>query len=212
MERSVSSGVGLIPLQKTCDERHGVLQREGSLFGLIQLVRRRVLRDGEYALDVLLHAGAGGGAGVPQGTGFRFQPLLQDHVAAGVEQFPEDLLAGLGVCQQKLEKIALGDHGHLGKLAAAQSDDLRDGGGDLPGLGDDGAVGQMKLRLPLFGWWFRRRGGRGAHIPGCAERYSTTGRRRTPAPQRWAFPQRRIWIGTWTGPGRRRWARRRGRR
>ena len=64
-----------------------------------------------------------------------------------MEQLPEDLLAGLGVCQQQLEKVTLGDHGHLGKLAAAQAQDLRNGGGDLPGFGDDAAVGQMQLCL-----------------------------------------------------------------
>ena len=140
-------GIGLVLGQKALNERHGLHKGKISLLGLLQRIFQWVLRLGENALDVLLHAGARGGAGVPQSAGFRFQPLLQDHVAAGVEQLPEDLLAGLGVCQQQLEKVALGDHGHLGKLAAAQTQDLGNGGGDLPGFGDDAAVRQMQLRL-----------------------------------------------------------------
>ena len=140
-------GVGLVLGQKALDERHSLRKGKGPLLGLPQGIAQRVLRLGENALNVLLHAGACGRAGVPQSAGFRFQPLLQDHIAAGVEQLPEDLLTGLGVCQQQLEKVTLGDHGHLGKLAAAQAQDLRNGGGDLPGFGDDAAVGQMQLRL-----------------------------------------------------------------
>ena len=63
------------------------------------------------------------------------QLFLQGLIAAGAEQVAENLAPLLRFCMQQFQKGALGDHSHLGKLAAVQPRQSHDGPRHLPGLG-----------------------------------------------------------------------------
>ncbi len=63
---------------------------------------------------------------VPDASCIVLQPVLQEHIHPGVEQFPENPLALLGVGLQQVTEVALGNHGHLCKLFPGQSDDFPD--------------------------------------------------------------------------------------
>ena len=69
-----------------------------------------------------------------------------------MEDAPENLLPVLGIRQQQLQEIALGDHGYLGKLLPVQAQNLPDGGVHLLRLGEDVAVGEGQTGIGgLFG-------------------------------------------------------------
>ena len=61
----------------------------------------------------------------------RPESVLQLLVVFGMKNIAEDPLAGLGVGQQELEEVALGNHGDLGKLVLVDPQQVRDIGGDL---------------------------------------------------------------------------------
>ena len=84
--------------------------------------------------------------GPPAGLGL--EPLLQDLVAPGAEQLPENLAAFLGFGVEELEERPLGDHGHLGKLTPVQARQLRHSPGHLPAFRHRGAaVKKSQLRV-----------------------------------------------------------------
>ena len=51
-----------------------------------------------------------------------------------MENIPEDRLPLLGIGKKQLQEIALGDHGHLGKLLPVKTQNIPDGGVDFLGL------------------------------------------------------------------------------
>ena len=80
------------------------------------------------------------------------EPLLELHIQAGMEDVPENLLPLLGFCQQQLQEISLGNHGHLGKLFPVQTQNLPDCRVDFPGFGDGCFAGTQQGRSGgLFG-------------------------------------------------------------
>ena len=78
--------------------------------------------------------------------GLLAQLVLEFHIQIGVEDIPEDLLTLLGICQQQLQEIALGDHGNLGKLLPVKTQNLPDGAVDFLGLRYQMAVGASQGR------------------------------------------------------------------
>ena len=79
--------------------------------------------------------------------GLVLQSVLKDAVGAGMEQLAEDRLPVLRVGQQQLQKVALGDHGDLGKLVPVQTQQ----GLQLPRhilrFGHGSAVRELQLRI-----------------------------------------------------------------
>ena len=128
---------------------HGLLEGQLPRLGLLQLGLGQVILLTDDAADVLLHTGPGSLTVSLELSRFALHSFLEHHIVPGLEDLPEDLLAAPGVRQQQLEEIPLGDHGDLGKLAAAQADDPDDLSVHLPGLGHQAAVreGQLRVRL-----------------------------------------------------------------
>ena len=139
--------LGLVLLNQLSEQFLGIL--EGQFPGLRSLKLRTegVLHRADGAGNVLPDAGPGCFTGLLQGGRPLLYPVLKRHIEPGFENLPENLLPAFGVCQQQLEKIPLGYHGDLGKLAAVQPDDSVDLPGNLPALGDQPAVRQAKLGI-----------------------------------------------------------------
>ena len=131
------------PVRQFLHLRHG----KPSCSGLLKKGRKRILLLTGEIPDILLYSVIFPRAGIPQLSRLLLQFFLQDLVAARLEQLPEDSLALLGIRQQKLQEVPLGNHGDLGKLVSIHPEDFPDGRVYLPYLRNQAAVGQGKLRV-----------------------------------------------------------------
>ena len=132
-----------------CQNQH-LRHRKSPFPGLFHLRLQGVHLFTAQPLHVLAQAGGCGGKLPPKADGPVPQLLLQPLVQLRAENASEDLLSLLRGGQQQLQKVPLGNHGDLGELFAVHPQDLPHGGGDLPGLADDAAIGANQLRPRLL--------------------------------------------------------------
>ena len=130
---------------------HSLLEGQIPRLGLLDLGLERVVLPADRPPDVLLHTGPGVLTLPLELARLALHPLLEHHIIPGLENLPENFLAAPGIRHQQLEKIPLGNHGDLRKLAAVQADDADDLLIDLSGPGHQAAIRQVKLRLRLLG-------------------------------------------------------------
>ena len=103
------------------------------------------------AIDILANAVADFSIVLSQIAGLLFQALLQLIIALGAEDFLKDLFTVLGGGKQQFQKIALCDHGDLGKLAAVNAHDIHNGLVYLFQPGDHPPIGIVQLGVGFFG-------------------------------------------------------------
>ena len=141
----------LILLDQRLQKDEGLPHGQGLVLGLFQLRRKHILPIANRAAQVLADALSRVLACLVQSPGGAFQPVLEGLIIAGLKDLPKDSLPLPRIGQQELQKVPLGDHGDLGKLAPVHAQDLPHGGGDLPLLRHDPSVGVMELRIGLLG-------------------------------------------------------------
>ena len=124
--------------------QHG-LCRQLAVYSVLQLGQVGGGFGGHDAPNVLQQALLGTGVAAQSFVIMEFQLILQGFIQPGVENIPENGLPFGGAGLEQTAEIALGDHGHLGKLAAAQTDDLADGGFHILLAGDGLPIRQCQL-------------------------------------------------------------------
>ena len=122
-----------------------------AFFRLAHFQHQHIVRVAGDAIDILANAAADFFVFLSQLAGLLFQALLQLIIALGAEDFLKDLFTVLGGGKQKFQKIALCDHGDLGKLAAVNAHDIHNGLVYLFQPGDHPPIGIVQLGVGFFG-------------------------------------------------------------
>ena len=157
--------VAAVLLQKLRKQDQNLFHRQVSVMSLQHVFGMVGAFGAEDALHILADAVAHIFPLVFYRIGLLGQTVLELHIQIGMENAAENLLPFLGICQKKLQEIALSDHGNLGKLLPVKSQDFFHGRVDLPELGHDAAVGIYQFGIGgLFGHVVALAFGFGTHI------------------------------------------------
>ena len=136
-----------IPRVSLLEQGERLFHRELSLGGLLQPGSIAVALGSGNAAQVL-------GDALPQFPAYAvgrsslfLQLFLKDPIGAGMEKVAENRLAVFRVGQEQLQKVALGDHGDLGKLVSVQTEQGLYLLGDILRPGHGPAVREQERRI-----------------------------------------------------------------